>query len=344
MNFRSDNEAPINAEILQAIIDANQGFEESYGYDQYSEQFTDQCQQLFATWCEVLPLTTGTAANSIAMTLACPPYGSILCHQDSHMNADECGAPEFFTAGAKLIPLPGEHGKIDTAYLAKYLAGTGVHGEHESLPSAISVTQCTEAGTVYSLAELDQLNQIKKQYKLAMHMDGARFANAMCHLQCSAAEMTWQSGIDLLSFGATKNGAMVAESLIVFNPHLTQQIKRLRKRSGHLISKMRFVSAQLTRYLEKNLWLELAQHANSMANLFYQQTKHNIHFVHPVQANEAFCKLPLDLIAALQQQGFEFHVWPGHDDIIRLVFSHATEAAQVEQLIATINHFVDDNA
>ena len=343
MNFRSDNEAPINSKILQAIVDANQGFEESYGYDQYSELFTEHCQQLFQSWCEVLPLTTGTAANSIAMTLACPPYGSVLCHEHSHMNADECGAPEFFTAGAKLIPMPGKHGKIDLDNMDQYLAGTGVHGEHESLPSIISITQCTEAGTLYSLEELRQLKSIKQKYKLALHMDGARFANALASLDCSAAEMTWQTGIDLLSFGATKNGAMMAEALIVFNPHLTKQIKRLRKRSGHLISKMRFISAQLLAYLKDNLWLELAQHANLMAATFKKQVTHNIEFIHPVEANEVFCRLPLKLIEQLQNEGFEFHIWPGHNDVVRLVFSHATKESQVNLLVNNINNFkIDD--
>ncbi len=339
MNFRSDNEAPINPKILQAIVAANQGFEESYGYDSYTAQFTAQCQQLFQCWCEVLTLTTGTAANSIAMTLACPPYGSILCHQHSHLNADECGAPEFFTAGAKLIPMPGEHGKIDLDYLDQYLAGTGVHGEHESLSSVISITQCTEAGTLYSLPELKQLKAIKQKYQLALHMDGARFANALVSLDCPAAEMTWQSGVDLLSFGATKNGAMMAEALIVFNPHLTNQIKRLRKRSGHLISKMRFISAQLKAYLEDDLWLNLAQHANLMATTFKQQAKHNIEYIHPVEANEVFCRLPIELIDQLQALGFEFHIWPGHNDVIRLVFSHATERSQIDQLTQAINKY-----
>ncbi len=336
MNFRSDNEAPVNPKILQAIIDANQGFTESYGYDPYSEQFTEQCHALFETWCEVLPLTTGTAANSIAMTLACPPYGSILCHEHSHLNADECGAPEFFTAGAKLIPMPGKHGKIDLDYMDKYLAGTGTHGEHECLPSVISITQCTESGTVYSLAELKQLKAIKEKYNLALHMDGARFANAMCHLQCTPATMTWQAGIDMLSFGATKNGAMMAEALVVFNPELTQQIKRLRKRSGHLISKMRYVSAQLCSYVTDNLWMELAEHANHMAQQFHRATNEHVEFIHPVDANEVFCRLPVKMIAALQQAGFEFHVWPGSDDVIRLVFSHATQASQVQLLTDAI--------
>jgi threonine aldolase len=339
MNFRSDNEAPINPKILAAIVDANQGTQESYGYDLQTEQFTATCQQLFQCWCEVLPLTTGTAANSIAMTLACPPYGSILCHEHSHINADECGAPEFFTAGAKLIPLPGSHGKIDLDYLDHYLAGTGVHGEHESLPSVISITQCTEAGTIYSLEELKQLKAIKEKYNLALHMDGARFANALVALGCSIEAMTWQAGIDLLSFGATKNGAMMAEALIVFNPHLTKQIKRLRKRSGHLISKMRFISAQLNAYLDNDLWLNLAQHANNMAATFQLQASQNIEFMHPVEANEVFCRLPLALIEHLTELGFEFHIWPGHKDVIRLVFSHSTESHQVEQLIKTINDY-----
>ncbi|MCX7554670.1 low specificity L-threonine aldolase [Marinicella sp. S1101] len=341
MNFRSDNEAPIHQEILNAIIEANAGFEESYGYDKFSDHFTEQCQQLFQCWCEVLPLTTGTAANSIAMTLACPPYGSILCHEHAHLNADECGAPEFFTGGAKLIPIKGDHGKIDLNALDNYLSHTGVHGEHESLPSVISITQCSEAGTVYSLAELEQLKAIKQKYNLTLHMDGARFANALCSLGCDVAEMTWKSGIDMLSFGATKNGAMMAEALIVFNPHLTKEIKRLRKRSGHLISKMRFVSAQLNAYLKDDLWLKMAQHANDMAQHFHQTTNAKVKFIHPVEANEVFCQLPVTVIEQLRIEGFEFHVWPGSTDIIRLVFSHATNAEDVNRLAQSIMQQID---
>ncbi|TDR22379.1 threonine aldolase family protein [Marinicella litoralis] len=336
MNFRSDNEAPVNASILQAMIEANQGFEESYGYDTYSERFTEQCQQLFETWCEVLPLSTGTAANSIAMALSCPPYGAILCHEDAHLNRDECGAPEFYTAGAKIISIPGKHGKMDANDLDQYLANTGVHGEHESLPCTISLTQCTEAGTVYSLDELLQFKKIKEKYGLALHMDGARFANALVALGCTPAEMTWQSGIDMLSFGATKNGAMMAESLIVFNTQYIKEIKRLRKRSGHLISKMRFISAQLLRYIQDELWLKLAAHANQQAQYFFQNTQQKITFIHPVEANEVFCRLPVELIASLSEQGFEFHVWPGFNDVIRLVFSHATEQSSTDKLVQAI--------
>ena len=339
MNFRSDNESPINTAILQAIIEANQGFDESYGYDQYTELFTQQCQQLFASWCEVLSLTTGTAANSIAMALSTPPYGAILCHEDAHLNKDECGAPEFFTAGAKLISMPGEHGKIDLDYMDNYLVNCGVHGEHESLPCTISITQSTEAGTIYSLDELQRLKTIKEKHGLALHMDGARFANAMASLGCTPAQMTWMAGVDMLSFGATKNGAMMAEALIVFNTNHINQIKRWRKRSGHLISKMRFVSAQLLRYIKDNLWLELAQHANKQATFFYQQTHNKITFLHPVEANEAFCRLPIALIERLKTAGFEFHIWPGYQDVIRLVFSHATQDEDTEKLAKAILDF-----
>lgn len=336
MNFRSDNEAPINPKILQAIIDANSGFEESYGYDQYTLYLEERMKKLFGCWCEVIPLTTGTSANALAVALSTPPYGSVFCSNNSHLNNDECGAPEFYADGAKLIDLPGEHGKIDLQLLDETLAGTGAHGEHECLPSSISITQSTEAGTVYSLQELKQLNKIKQKYGLYLHMDGSRLANALVSLDCSLAEMTWKNGIDLLSFGATKNGAMMAEALVIFDPKVATQIKRRRKRAGHLISKMRYISAQLLAYLEDDLWLDLASHANQMAAKFYSKCKSSVEFLYPVEANEAFLRLPVSKIKSLQELGYEFHVWPGSDDIIRLVFSHATEKDSVTKLIDSI--------
>ncbi len=336
MNFRSDNETPVNETILRAIIDANHGFEESYGYDSYSNLFNKQCQNLFQCWVETLPLATGTAANSIAMALCCPPYGAIFCHESAHLNADECGAPEMFTGGAKLIPLPGQHGKIDVDILEKKLASSGRHGEHEVLSSVISLTQSTEAGTVYTLDELKTFKKLKEKYQVALHMDGARFANALVSLNCTAAEMTWQSGIDLLSFGATKNGAMMAESLLVFNPKYTTQILRHRKRSGHLISKMRYITSQLVAYLNDDLWIKLARHANEQAHYFATQVESQIELIHPVEANEVFCRLSTSKILSLKAQGYEFHVWPDSDDIIRLVFSHATERKDVNQLVKAI--------
>lgn len=338
MNFRSDNESPVNVKIMKAIVDANVGFEESYGYDSYTIKLKEQMIQLFGCWCEVVPLTTGTAANSLATALTTPPYGSMFCYVDSHMNVDECGAPEFFADGAKLIGISGDDGKIDAELLDQILAGTGSHGEHECLPSAFSLTQSTEAGTLYSLDEIKQFNRIKQKYNLHMHMDGSRIANAVASSGLSIAEMTWKNGVDLLSFGATKNGAMIAEALIIFNPKIAKEILRRRKRAGHLISKMRFVSAQLLAYLKDDLWLQLATHANDLAVKFYNEINKSHEFIYPVQANEAFLRLNEQDIGRLKELGYEFHVWPGTTDVIRLVFSHHTKASDVEALIKAIKN------
>jgi len=336
MNFRSDNESPVNSKILNAIIEANSGFEESYGYDNYTVKLQDEMQKLFACWCEVIPLTTGTAANSLAVAITTPPYGSILCSDNSHLNNDECGAPEFYSAGAKLIGIAGENGKIDLDILTHTLNGMGVHAEHECLPSAISITQSTEAGTLYSLDELKRINNIKQKHGLYLHMDGSRIANAVASMGCSIADMTWKSGVDILSFGATKNGAMIAECLIIFNPKIGKEVKRQRKRAGQLISKMRFISAQLLAYLKEDLWLNLAGHANGMAQLVFENLKSSHDFIYPVQANEVFLRINKEQIAVLKAQGFEFHVWPGSQDIIRLVFSHASREDEVKLLISAL--------
>lgn len=335
-NFRSDNEAPVNPVIFAAIRAANEGFSESYGYDDWSLQLNERFQQLFECWCEVLPLTTGTAANSIATALMAPPYGAVYCHPQAHMHVDECGAPNFYSGGAGLIPVAGANGKIDPNKLATTLNNSGHHGEHELLPAAISLTQCTEAGTIYSVSELKAIKTIADEHNLAMHMDGARFANALVSQNISPAQATWQTGIDLLSFGATKNGAMMAEALIVFNPKFNNEIKRWRKRSGHLISKMRFISAQLLAYLDNDLWLQLARHANQQAADFAEAIKQHAELLYPVEANEVFCRLPITKIEQLEQQGFLFHRWPGTQDVIRLVFSHATTPEATQGLIVAI--------
>jgi threonine aldolase len=336
MNFRSDNESPVNANIMEAIIAANNGFEESYGYDSYTDKLQLEMQSLFGCWCDVIPLTTGTSANSLAMALSTPSYGSLLCYETAHMMTDECGAPEFYSGGAKLIGINGQNGKIDIKQLDKYLTGVGVHGEHESLVSTVSLTQSTEAGTLYSIGELKQIKAIKEKYGLTLHMDGSRIANAVAATACDIAQMTWKSGVDLLSFGATKNGAMMAEALIIFNPKMGKESKRLRKRAGQLVSKMRFVSAQFLAYLQDDLWLGLASHANKQAHSLYRALHSTHEFIYPVQANEVFLRLNPKEIIKLRQLGFEFHVWPGSDDIIRLVFSHATESKHVTQLIEAL--------
>lgn len=336
MNFRSDNEAPVNSKILQALIDANKGFCESYAYDEYTIELQNKMQQLFGCWCDVIPLATGTAANSLATAITTPPYGSMFCSESSHLITDECGAPEFYSAGAKLIGVSGENGKINLDLLDRTLAATGAHGEHECLPSAISITQSTEAGTLYSINEIKQFNTIKQKYNLYLHMDGSRIANAVASMDCDIADLTWRNGVDVLSFGATKNGAMLAEALIIFNPKLGKEIKRMRKRAGHLISKMRYISAQLLAYLKDDLWLKLASHANGMATKVFDELKDTHEFLYPVQANEIFLRLSEDKIKQLQNVGYEFHVWPGTTDVIRLVCSHVTKATDIERLIEAL--------
>ncbi len=336
MNFRSDNEAPVAEPIMQAISEANQGFAESYGYDPYTERLGQVLSERFEHWVEVIPLATGTAANALAIAQSTPPYGAVYCHQQAHLNQDECGAPEFFSGGAKLVDLPGDQGKLALDTLRTALQATGAHGEHENLPSSLSLTQSTEAGTVYTRDELSALTQLAREYGLACHMDGSRFANALITLGCTPAEMSWKAGIDLLSLGATKNGAMLAEALLVFDPKYAVEIKRRRKRAGHLVSKMRFISAQLLAWLEDDLWLQLAAHANNLAADFYQNLRNTVEFLHPVQANEAFLRLPEPVIEKLQAAGFAFHVWPGSSDVVRLVFSHATTAQDCRKLTAAI--------
>ncbi len=342
MNFRSDNEAPVAEPIMHALLEANQGFAESYGYDKYTQRLTERLTDLFEHWLEVIPLATGTAANALAIAQTTPPYGAVYCHQNAHLNKDECGAPEFYSGGAKLEDLPGAGGKLDAETLHTALAATGAHGEHENLPCCLSLTQSTESGTVYSIDEITALTRVAKQpqWNLACHMDGSRFANALVHLGCTPAEMTWKAGIDLLSLGATKNGAMLAEALVIFDPAYATEIKRRRKRAGQLVSKMRYVSAQMLAWLDDDLWLQLASHANALAADFYQQMQAKVGFLFPVQANEAFLRLPEAVIAQLQEAGFAFHVWPGSTDVIRLVFSHATKPADCAQLVAHLNRLL----
>lgn len=343
-NFRSDNEAPVADAIMQAIIDCNHHSAHAYGEDDWSHALDRAFSEVFECPVHVLPLTTGTVGNSIALAELCPPWGTVLCHTGAHIHNDECGAPEFYNPGAKLSPLEGANGKLGSAEIEAFLSHAGAHGVHESLPSAISLTQSTEAGTAYSLAELHTIHEVAKSHTLGLHMDGARFANALCHLQCSPADMTWRAGIDLLTFGASKNGAMAAEALLMFNVDESSQqrwhaLERRRKRAGHLISKMRYVSAQLLAYIKDDLWLNLAQNANHQAARFAQAVEEHprAQLAYPVQANEVFLRLPEAQLKQMQSQGLEFHLWPGAKDLARLVFSHSTSDQETQQLIEALN-------
>ena len=277
----------------------------------------------------------GTAANALGLSLLAPPWGLIYCHEDAHVAADECGAPEFYTGGAKLAPLPGADGRIGAAQLRALLPGSqGV--VHQVQPSAVSLSQATEAGTVYRPGDIAAIADAAHAHGLHLHMDGARFANALVFLGTAPADLTWRAGVDVLSFGASKNGALAAEAVIVFDRSLGADCGYRRKRGGHLLSKMRFVSAQLEAYLTDDLWLRLARHANDMAARLAAglAAVPGVRLCHPVEANEVFVQMPEALIRALLAHGFQFYRWPGEQDTrLRLVTAFSTQPAEVTALL-----------
>jgi threonine aldolase len=339
-NFGSDNVAPASEPILAAINAANQGTADSYGADKYTERLSAAMCTLFETDVAVFPVTTGTAANALALAQLVPPFGGVYCHDGAHVVTDECGAVEALSGGARLLGLPSPTGKITPEPLSAAIAYANDMGVHHVQPSAVTVTQATELGTVYSLDELSALTATAKRHGLGVHMDGARFANALVHLDCSPAAATWKSGIDALSFGASKNGALCAEAVVFFNPSLARNFERRRKQAGHLWSKMRYLSCQLLAYLEDDLWLRNARHANAMASRLAEGLSKvpGVRLVQTVQANEIFVALPERQIGTLERAGFHFYRWPlcvveEGSAAIRLVTSYATTSADVDDLL-----------
>ncbi len=337
-NFRSDNEAPVAPEIMAALAEANRGPAHSYGDDGLTARLKDLFRDVFETDLAVFPLVSGTAANALAVAQATPSYGAVICHQDSHMHTEECGAPEFYSGGSKLFALGGKDGKLDAVGVRERIASAGQVGDHASKPTLLSLTQATEFGTVYSLEEIRDLAKAAHEAGMRIHMDGARLANAASSLGCSPAEMTWRAGVDMVSFGATKNGAMMAEALLVFDPGLANELGRRRKQAGHLISKMRFVSAQLEAYLADDLWLRLASHANLMARRMCEGLEEigGVDLLYPVQSNEIFVRMDRVLCDGLRAAGFEFHGWPDRSGVYRLVTSFCTEEEEVESILKAL--------
>jgi len=339
-NFRSDNETPIAPAIMEAIIEANHGTAWGYAEDDWSERLDQAFSDLFRTDAIVLPVSTGTVANSIALATVTPPWGSVFCHAGSHIQNDECGAPEFFGNGLRLVPVDGEHGKLNPEALENAVHATEGHGVHSYIPSALSITQATEGGTVYSVDEVRALCDSARGMGLKTHMDGARFGNAIASLGCHPAEVTVEAGIDMLSFGASKNGCMAAEALVIFNqPQWRENAERLRKRSGHLLSKMRYVSAQLLAYIKNDRWLDMAGHANRQAAKFAAAVEDHAEasLENPVEANEVFVNWTKEGFDNMEQQGIQFLMWPGRDDLARFVFAHSTKDEETQILVDTFN-------
>lgn len=334
-DFRSDNVAGVAPQVMTALATAATGTDASYGADAWTARLTDRLSSLFARDVTVFPLVTGTGANALALAGLVPPWGAVLCHGDSHINVDECNAPEAFTGGAKLVGLPGPHGKLDPDTVTAALERSGIGTVHHAQPAALSLTQATEAGTVYTPAEVTALSAAARRFGLSVHMDGARFANALAHLGCSPADITWKAGVDMLSLGATKGGAMMAEALVVFDPARAEGLSFRRKRAGHLVSKMRFVSAQLDAWLTDGLWLRLAAHANTQARrLAAGLTAAGYPPVHPVDANEVFAPLPDVVLARLDAAGFLYHRWDGA--AVRFVTAFDTPPWAVDGVVVAV--------
>jgi threonine aldolase len=348
MNFASDNAVGVAPEILAAIAAANSGGALAYGNDAVTRRVEQHFADLFEHEVAVFLVPTGTAANALAIAHLAPPWGAVLCHAEAHIATDECGAPEFFGGGLKLIGLPGEACKIAPETLKALLAEGQWGGPHHVSPAVLSLSQATEAGTIYRPDEVRVLADIAHARGLSVHMDGARLANALVGLNGSPAEATWKAGVDVLSFGATKGGALAAEAVLFFEPARAAGMQERRKRAGHLVSKHRFVAAQIEAFLADDLWLRLARHANAMADrLGRGLTAAGYAPAWPVEANEVFVTLPQPVCQRLQQAGATFYPWTSDSlpegralrvgsTMIRLVCSFATAAVDVDRFVATV--------
>ena len=336
MIFSSDNWAGAHPVIAESLVKAAGGFASAYGTSDLDHKVQKKLSEIFEHEVAVFFVATGTAANSLALASANKPGGHIFCHREAHVNVDECGAPEFFSHGARMAPVDGENGKMDPVRLEAEIKRFPPGFVHGGQPMAITMTQATEAGTAYSIAEIDAIAAIAKHYRLPLHMDGARFANALVTLDVSPAEMTWKRGVELLSFGGTKNGCWCAEALILFNPARAAEMHYLRKRSAQLFSKSRFIAAQFDAYLENDLWLTLARHSNGMAGKLAMgiEASSTARLAWASDANELFVILKKSIAEALMKDGAVFYDWPvphqlassvaADEGLYRLVTSFAT--------------------
>ena len=345
MNFASDNAAGVAPEILAAIVRANEGAALAYGNDEWTKRIERRFAELFEREVAVFLVPTGTAANALALAHLSPPWGAVLCHEESHIATDECGAPEFFGGGIKLVGLRGEAGKIAPQTLNTALTERQWGGPHHVSPAVLSLSQATEAGTIYRPDEIAALAEIAHARGLAVHVDGARLGNALARLNASPAQATWKAGVDALSFGATKGGALAAEALIFFDPARGAGMQDRRKRGGHLISKHRFVAAQMEAFLADDLWIRLARHANAMGDRLSAGLEAAGHKpIWPVEANEVFVALPQAVRARLEGAGARFYSWvteslpPGRalapdTSLVRLVASFVTTTEDVDRFL-----------
>jgi threonine aldolase len=340
LNFGSDNQYGVDPRIMDAMVQANKKLTDvSYCHDDGAKEAEARLSEVFEKPVRAFLVTNGTSANSLALSAMCPPYGGIICHESAHINTDECNAPELFTGGAKLVTLRGEGAKITPDIIAAKMKQF-VHGEHGAKLAAISITNATELGNIYAPAEVASISALAKANGLRLHMDGARFANALVSAGCTPAELTWKAGVDALSFGGTKNGGMILEAVVFFDHQLAEHFLWRRKRSGQLMSKGRFLSAQMNAYLADDVWLPNAALANALAQKLADGLRKSnvVRISQPVEANEVFAFMPSAMHQALEAKGAHFYEWP--DDAcregethVRFVLSFATPEEHVAKFL-----------
>lgn len=336
LEFRSDNCGRVAPEIIEAISRANHGSAIGYGADDLTLQLNTRLSEIFETQVRVFPIPTGTGANALALASVGTPFGAVFCSPEAHINTSECNAVGFFGSGLKVTPIDGIHGKVCPDSLEKNLHSAGFGQAHKSQPVAVNLVQATDLGAVYSVAEIQRISALAREKNLTVHMDGARFANALAYLGCTPAEMTWKSGVDILSLGVTKNGGLLSDAIVVFNPAVADKINFHLRRGGMIWSKMRFASAQILAYVENDLWLRLAKQSNLAA----QQLAAGINnipgarLIAPVQANELFAEMRAQSLDQLAQHGVLFY--RRGPELARFVCRWETTEDEVQSLLSLI--------
>jgi threonine aldolase len=333
--FSSDNVAPICPEAWAALQEANAHYAPSYGEDRWTARVCDRVREIFETDCDVYFVFTGTAANALSLAQLCKSFQSVICHQNAHIQTDECGAPEFFTGGSKLLLVGGADGKVDVGQVKALLARQNELHSHK--PGAISIAQGTEFGTVYSRDEIAAIADLARRHQLFLHMDGARFANAIASLNCAPKSITWKAGVDVLCFGGTKNGAAAGELVIFFDKKISREFDYRAKQAGQLGSKMRFLAAPWLGLLTRDAWLRNAQHANDAARRLADRLRKEarIKSVFPVEANAVFVSMDERLASGLHARGWRFYKFI-EPDVYRVMCSWATTEEEISSLLADV--------
>jgi threonine aldolase len=336
IDYRSDNTGRAAPQLLEALLRANHGTALGYGADEWTASLQQRFSELFETSVRVFPVATGTAANALALASLGPSWGIVYCSEVAHINTSEANATGFFGGGLKLAAIGGEHGKINPSLLDEVVAGISPAQLHRGRPIAVSLTEATDLGAVYTIDEIRAVAQVVQRRGLKLHMDGARFANAVARLGCSPAELTWRSGVDVMSFGATKNGGALCDAIVVFSPEIADGLAAQLRRAGQVWSKMRFASAQLIAYIENGLWLEMAHASNRIAAHIAAGLRDipAAPLLAPVEANEIFLELPDTVMDALEEDGFQFY--RRSKSLARFVCRFDATEAEADALLAAL--------